>query len=69
MHKICLKKIKIENFKGFKEAEFDFYDYTKVSGANGLGKSTLAAAYMWLFWNTTTFPAIRMSAGNSTASR
>lgn len=51
MHKICLKKIKIENFKGFKEAEFDFYDYTKVSGANGLGKSTLAAAYMWLFWN------------------
>lgn len=49
--KIILKKLRMENFKGFKEAEFDFYDYTKVSGANGLGKSTLAAAYMWLFWN------------------
>lgn len=48
---IKLKKLRMENFKGFKEAEFDFYDYTKVSGANGLGKSTLAAAYMWLFWN------------------
>lgn len=51
MHKITLNKIKVENFKGFKESEFDFYNYTKVSGANGLGKSTLAAAYMWLFWN------------------
>lgn len=48
---ILLKKLRIENFKGFKEAEFDFYKRTKVSGANGLGKSTLAAAYMWLFWN------------------
>lgn len=51
MCRILLKKLRIENFKGFKEAEFDFYKRTKVSGANGLGKSTLAAAYMWLFWN------------------
>lgn len=45
-----LLKLHMENFKGFKEKDVDFYDYTKVSGANGLGKSTLAAAYMWLFW-------------------
>lgn len=51
MGQIVLKKLRIENFKGFKEAEFNFFGYTKVSGANGLGKSTLAAAYMWLFWN------------------
>lgn len=51
MRKIKLKKLRMENFKGFKEAEFNFFDHTRVSGANGLGKSTLAAAYMWLFWN------------------
>lgn len=49
--KIKLKKLHLENFKGFKEVDVEFYDHTKVSGANGLGKSTLAAAYMWLFWN------------------
>lgn len=48
---ILLRKLKIDNFKGFKEDEFEFHKRTKVSGANGLGKSTLAAAYMWLFWN------------------
>lgn len=47
---IKLLKLHLENFKGFKEADAEFFDYTKVSGANGLGKSTLAAAYMWLFW-------------------
>ena len=51
MRKIKLKKLRMENFKGFKEAEFNFFDHTRVSGANGLGKSTLAAAYMWLLWN------------------
>lgn len=51
MKTIKLMKLKIENFKGIKNGEFDFYDHTKVSGANGLGKSTLAAAYMWLLWN------------------
>lgn len=51
MRRILLRKLRIENFKGYKEAEFDFYKRTKVSGANGLGKSTMAAAYMWLFWN------------------
>lgn len=48
---IKLLHLHLENFKGYKEEDFDFFDYTKVSGANGLGKSTLAAAYMWLFWN------------------
>lgn len=48
---ILLRKLKIDNFKGFKEDVFEFHKRTKVSGANGLGKSTLAAAYMWLFWN------------------
>lgn len=64
---IKLLKLHLENFKGFKEAEFDFYDYTRVSGANGLGKSTLAAAYMWLFWgidyNLASNPNVRRKIG------
>ena len=48
--KIRLLKLHMENFKGFKEKDVEFFERTRVSGANGLGKSTLAAAYMWLFW-------------------
>lgn len=48
---IKLMKLHLENFKCYKEFDADFGDYTKITGANGLGKSTLAAAYMWLFWN------------------
>lgn len=60
---IKLMRLHMENFKGFKEAEAEFFDCTKVSGANGVGKSTLAAAYMWLFWgidyNLTNNPNVR----------
>ena len=31
--------------------EIDFYDFTKISAMNGMGKSTIANAYMWLFFN------------------
>lgn len=48
--KFDLRHMKFENFKGFKNFEADFYDFTKISGANGLGKSTIAEGYMWLFW-------------------
>ncbi len=51
MKRIILKKLRIENFKGYKEAEFDFYGTTRVTGHNGVGKSSIAAAYMWLFLN------------------
>ena len=48
---IKLNKLHLENFKCYKEFDADFGEYTRITGANGLGKSTLAAAYMWLFWN------------------
>lgn len=61
--RIVLKKLRIENFKGFKEAEFNFFDHTKVSGVNGAGKSSIAAAYMWLLfdigYNLVSNPPIR----------
>ena len=31
--------------------EIDFSDFTKISAMNGTGKSTIANAYMWLFFN------------------
>ena len=31
--------------------EIDFSDFTKISAMNGVGKSTIANAYMWLFFN------------------
>lgn len=31
--------------------EIDFSDFTKISAMNGMGKSTIANAYMWLFFN------------------
>lgn len=61
--RIVLKKLRIGNFKGYKEAEFDFYGSTRVTGHNGVGKSSIAAAYMWLFlnidYNLANNPAIR----------
>ena len=47
MHYLKIKKLHVENFKGFKLADFDLADMTKVSGANGFGKSSLATAIMW----------------------
>lgn len=31
--------------------DIDFSDFTKISAMNGIGKSTIANAYMWLFFN------------------
>lgn len=31
--------------------EIDFSDFTKISAMNGMGKSTIANSYMWLFFN------------------
>lgn len=47
MHELKIKKLHVENFKAFKSADFDFTDMTKISGQNGLGKSTVATAIMW----------------------
>lgn len=48
---IKLKKLILENFMCYALKEIDFSDFTKISAMNGVGKSTIANAYMWLFFN------------------
>ena len=48
---IKLKKLILENFMCYALKEIDFSDFTKISAMNGMGKSTIANAYMWLFFN------------------
>lgn len=48
---IKLKKLILENFMCYALKEIDFSDFTKISAMNGVGKSTIANAYMWVFFN------------------
>lgn len=49
--KIFLKRVVLENFMCYAHAEFDFYDITKIIAKNGIGKSTIATAYLWCLFN------------------
>lgn len=49
--KIFLKKAVLENFMCYASRTFDFYDITKIIAENGLGKSTIATAYLWCLFN------------------
>lgn len=45
---ISILNLIIKGFKGYKEeAEFNFSDYTKITGDNGLGKTSIGEAIMW----------------------
>lgn len=46
MKKIEIREIRLENYKKFNEAKFDFFDRTIISGRNKEGKSTIENAYM-----------------------
>lgn len=48
--KIVLRKLIVDNFMAYPNAEFDFFNRTVVSGRNGIGKSTIATAYTWLMF-------------------
>ena len=49
--KIFLKKAVLENFMCYAHAEFDFYSIAKIIAKNGIGKSTIATAYLWCLFN------------------
>lgn len=49
--KTFLKKVVLENFMCYAHAEFDFCDITKIVAKNGVGKSTIATAYLWCLFN------------------
>ena len=49
--KIELKKLTLKNFKGIKNLSIDFSEVTNIYGDNGVGKTTLFDAYLWLLFN------------------
>lgn len=44
-----LLTLSLENFRGIREATFEFKDKTRIKGCNGSGKSTIASSLFWLF--------------------
>ena len=49
--RLTLEKMVISNFKGIRDLEIDFGHVTKISGANGTGKSSIADAFAWVLFN------------------
>ena len=49
--KTFLKKAVLENFMCYASRTFDFCDITKIVAKNGVGKSTIATAYLWCLFN------------------
>lgn len=45
--KVTISRLEIENFKGITSLAVNFTDHTKVKGANGVGKTTMADAIFW----------------------
>lgn len=51
MKNIVLKQIEIRNFRGVRELELTFKEgKTTIRGANGVGKSTIKDAFLWLLF-------------------
>ncbi|MFQ9515356.1 MAG: AAA family ATPase [Eubacterium sp.] len=46
-----IKSIKLENFKGIKNATYPFGILTKIIGANATGKTTIFDGFNWLLFN------------------
>ena len=43
-----IKSISLENFKGAKDRNYSLGKYTRISGMNRLGKTTIATAWYWM---------------------
>ena len=51
MKQLIINRLALYNFKGIRQAEARFSDVcTTISGDNGVGKSTMADAFSWLFF-------------------
>lgn len=51
--KIKITKISGQNFGGLEKFSFDFYNRTKISGSNSVGKTTLMNAFFWVLLDKT----------------
>lgn len=49
--KIVLNSMEVRNFKGIKEQKIEFGEVTNIFGENGIGKSTIQDAFMFLLFN------------------
>ena len=50
--KLILNRMRIENFKGFRNTEIDFSDtVTRIGGRNASGKSSIVDAFNWVLFN------------------
>ncbi len=49
---IKLKSLHLTNFMTYHDKTFAFGDTTKISGKNGVGKSSICTAYSWLLFDT-----------------
>ena len=58
-----LLRMKLKNFTKYIEKEIDFSNFTKISGMNGVGKSSIATAYTWVLfdcdYNLKSSPTVR----------
>lgn len=56
-------RMKLKNFTKYTEKEIDFSNFTKISGMNGAGKSSIATAYTWVLfdcdYNLKSSPTVR----------
>ena len=43
-----IKRLHLENFRGVRDATYEFSNRTRIRGRNGIGKSTICSAWMWL---------------------
>ncbi|MGV8136521.1 MAG: AAA family ATPase [Mangrovibacterium sp.] len=50
MKKVKITSMVIRNFKGIKNFEINFNDYTRIFGDNATGKTTLVDAFTWLLF-------------------
>lgn len=48
MATVKIKRLTLTDFKGVRNGEYVFFNNTKISAANGLGKTTIATAWYWL---------------------
>ena len=47
--RVKIKRIELTDFKGVRNASYEFGDKTKISAENGAGKTTIADAFYWIF--------------------
>lgn len=53
--KIKFLELKLKQFKNHRDLVVNFADITRISGANGIGKSSIGDAITWLLFGTNTF--------------